>query len=56
MIARCSRFSYLVFAKSAQQTILLEKFNTTLAAMRQDDTYLELLKNCCIKKYQARWS
>jgi len=31
--------TYLVFAKSLQQTALLEKFNTVLAAMRQDGTY-----------------
>lgn len=37
--------TYLVFARSTQQTVLLEKFNAALAAMRQDGTYLELLKN-----------
>jgi polar amino acid transport system substrate-binding protein len=37
--------TYLVFAKSAQQTALLEKFNAALAAIRQDGTYLELLRN-----------
>ncbi len=36
--------TYLVFAKSAQQTALLEKFNVTLEGMRQDGTYDALVE------------
>lgn len=37
--------TYLVFAKSAQQTALLEKFNSVLKAMQEDGTYDSLVKN-----------
>jgi ABC-type amino acid transport substrate-binding protein len=37
--------TYLVFAKSAQQTALLEKFNAALEAMREDGAYDLLVKS-----------
>jgi polar amino acid transport system substrate-binding protein len=37
--------TYLVFAKSAQQTALLEKFNAALESMKQDGAYETLIKS-----------
>lgn len=37
--------TFLVFAKSTQQTELLKRFNETLAAMKQDGSYDELVKS-----------